>query len=342
MLRRLAFAAFPVMLILGTALLFAACGADSGSDVSLVAPTPTSAAAADAAIVDPPEQDKYTIGLVMKTLTNPFFVEMERGARKAERELGVNLIVRTGAQETSVEQQIAIVRDMIGQAVDAIVIAPADSTELIPVLKEAQDAGLVIVNIDNQLNPDVSAEQGLVGVPFISVDNEKGAYTSARYIADQISAPTQALILEGIRSAQNAEDRKQGALRAFGENPNIAVVAMESANWKIDEGYDVSKQLLEQYPAARLIFAANDMMAFGAIKYLEEMQRGDVLVAAFDNLEEAQKALVNGTLQATVDQQAATQGYMGIDYAVRALQGETLPILTLVETRLITKETLGD
>ena len=43
---------------------------------------------------------KMKIALVMKTLTNPFFIEMEKGARKAESELGIELIVKTGAKET--------------------------------------------------------------------------------------------------------------------------------------------------------------------------------------------------------------------------------------------------
>ncbi|MCB0021873.1 MAG: substrate-binding domain-containing protein, partial [Caldilinea sp.] len=88
----------------------------------------------------------------MKTLTNPFFIEMEKGARRAEQELGIELIVKTGAQETSIEQQIAIVDDFIARGVDAIVIAPGSSTELIPVLKKAQDAGIVVINIDNRLD----------------------------------------------------------------------------------------------------------------------------------------------------------------------------------------------
>lgn len=80
---------------------------------------------------------KKTIALVMKTLTNPFFIEMEKGARKAENEFGINLIVKTGAKETSIEQQIAIVEELINSKVDAIVIAPGSSTDLIPVLKKS-------------------------------------------------------------------------------------------------------------------------------------------------------------------------------------------------------------
>ena len=55
------------------------------------------------------------------------------------------------------------------------------------------------------------------------------------------------------------------------------------------------------------------MMALGVIQYLSETGRHDVLVAAYDALDEAKKAIREGTLQATVDQQAALQGYKGVE-----------------------------
>lgn len=286
----------------------------------------------------PPPQ----IALVMKTLTNPFFVEMEKGAREAEAEFGIELIVRTAAEETSIEQQIEIVNDLVRRQVDAIVIAPGDSLDLIPVLNQAQDAGIVIINIDNRLNPEFSEQIGLSDVPFISVDNERAAYLSAKYISDQIDAPTDAAIIEGIRSAQNAEDRKTGAVRAFAENDNITVVAMETANWKIDEGYAVAQDVFDAHPTIGVVFCANDMMALGVIQYLQENERDDVLVAAYDALDEARQAIRDGTLQVTVDQQAALQGYLGVEYAVRALKGETLPPETIVDVMVITADNVDD
>src|SRR5205085_2787112 len=110
--------------------------------------------------------------------------------------------------------------------------------QLIPVLKKAQDAGIMIINIDNKLDAAFAQKQGLATVPFVSVDNENGGYLSAKYIADKVTTPTQAIILEGIRSAKNADDRKNGAVCAFKGNTNITVVGMETANWKIDEGYN--------------------------------------------------------------------------------------------------------
>jgi ribose transport system substrate-binding protein len=310
------------------------CG-QATPDTSLLAPQDS-----PKTVVSPDTQttNKYTIALVMKTLTNPFFVEMEKGARQAETELGINLIVKTGAQETSFEQQITIIEELIKEKVDAILIAPADSVQIIPVLKKARDAGIVIVNIDNQLDPQALEKVGLADIPFVSVNNEQGAYLSAQYISKDVSAPMDAIILEGIPTARNAQDRKNGALRAFGENPNIKVVASETAHWKIDEAHTVSGQLFKQYPETRLVFCANDMMALGLLQYLKETGKTDVLVAAYDDLDEAKTMIRTGRLQATIDQQAAFQAYTGVQLAIRALKGEKLPPITLLDVLLVTRE----
>jgi ribose transport system substrate-binding protein len=281
------------------------------------------------------------IGLVMKTLTNPFFIEMEKGARRAEAELKVELQVRTAAQETSIEQQIQIVNDLITAHVDAIVIAPGDSSSLIPVLQKAAAAGIKLVNIDNRLNPQAVQQAGLAPLPFVSVDNEKAAYASAHYIAEGARAGTQAAILEGIRSADNAQQRMAGAKRAFAQSKDITLVASESANWKIDEGYAVTKKIFQTSPQVRLLFAANDMMALGALKYLHESGRSAVKVAGYDALDEAVAAVKAGQLAVTVNQQAGEQGFQGVSLAVRLLHGESVPDVMLIDTRLVTRESLN-
>lgn len=281
-------------------------------------------------------EGRRRVALVMKTLTNPFFVEMEKGARRAEAELGIALLVRTAAQETSIEQQIAVVDELVRQKVDAIVIAPGDSVKLLPVLQKAHQAGIAIVNIDNRLDPEFAAKLNLADVPFVSVDNEQGAYLAAGVIAREADRPTRAAVIEGIRTAANAEARRRGALRAFAENPNVEVAVQETANWKIDEGYAVAKRIFEDDPGIRLLFCANDMMALGAIRYLEEAKRADVRVAGFDALEESRPALRSRQLAVTVDQQAAAQGYLGVAHAVRLLNRQPVPATTLVDVRLVT------
>lgn len=286
------------------------------------------------------ESDPKTVSLIMKTLTNPFFIEMEKGARRAEKELGIRLLVKTGAKETSIDQQIAIVEDMIRQHIDAIVIAPGSSTDLVPVLKKAQSAGIWIVNIDNRLDPNLSAKMGLADVPFISVDNIQGAYLATKVIIKKIRPPATAAILEGIRTATNATHRKQGAMKAFQENPGIRIVSMETANWKIDEAFTVTSKIFAEHPDVNLLFCANDMMALGAIQYLQGAGKTHVQVAGFDALDEAVKAIREGKLQATVDQNAGQQGYLGVKYAVDMIQGKKPPLETFIGVNLITRDNL--
>jgi len=280
--------------------------------------------------------EKKNIVLIMKTLTNPFFIEMEKGARQAEKELGIKLTVKTGAKETSIEQQIAIVEDAITSKVDAIVIAPGSSIELIPVLKKAQDAKIPIVNIDNRLDPVISKDKGLIDVPFISVDNKKAGYLSAKYISDKITKPTKAIIIEGIRGADNGEQRKEGAIKAFAENKNITLVKSETANWNIDEGYAVAKELFTTIPGIGAVFCANDMMALGVVQYLDESKRKGILLAGLDNLSEAKAAITLGKMSDTIDQQASLQGYTGVKEALDLINGKKpANLVTLVDVKVI-------
>ena len=281
------------------------------------------------------------VGLVMKTLTNPFFVTMEQGARQAETEFGIELIVKTAAEETSIHQQIDIVDTLVREhQVDAIVIAPGDSVQLIPVLKTAQDRGIQVVNIDNRLDPDVSREHGLTGVPFISVDNEHAAYLSADYLAQRLQQPTQAAVLTGIASAANSQARERGARRAFDEHPMTTVVSVESANWKVDEAYRVIQRVFDRHPSIGAVFCANDMMAIGVLRYLSETGRDHVQVGAFDAIAAAKAAVRDGRLAVTIDQLPERQGYQGVATAVAMVRGAKPPAEVMVDVRVIDRAAL--
>jgi ribose transport system substrate-binding protein len=207
-------------------------------------------------------------------------------------------------------------------------------------LKQAADAGIKIVNIDNRLDPETVKLAGMNPIPFLSVDNEAGAYKAGKFLSESITKPSQAAILEGIRGADNAQQRLQGARRALLENKHIKLVASETANWRIDEAYDVTKAIFGKHPNIQLLFAANDMMAIGAIKYLQESGQKNVKVVGFDALTEALAEIKAGRMFATIDQQAAEQGYQGVALAMRLAQGATVPAMTTIDTKLITAESV--
>lgn len=309
-----------------------ACGQSNGPSINTGEPPAAPASAGGAA--------RPEIGLVMKTLINPFFVEMEKGARRAEKDLNIVLKVKTAAQETSIEQQIQLVEDLVAAKVAAIVIAPGDSQRLVPTLKKAADAGVKLINIDNLIDPETVKAAGMSPIPFVSVDNDAGGYKAGKFLTDGVNTPTEAAILEGIRSANNAQQRMSGAKRAFLENPQVKLVASETANWNIDEAYAVTKRMFGKKPNIKLLFAANDMMAIGAIKYLQEAGKTQVKVVGYDALDEAVVEIKAGRMNATIDQQAAAQGYQGIFLAYQLVLGKQIPASSTIDTRLISADTL--
>src|SRR6195952_1192254 len=125
--------------------------------------------------------------LVMKSLANEFFQTMQDGAKANQKEHAADYTLITNGikDETDTAAQIKIVQQMVVEKVNAIVIAPADSKALVPVLKDAADKGVIVVNIDNKLDDAALKEKGLV-VPFVGPDNRKGAKLVGDYLGTQL------------------------------------------------------------------------------------------------------------------------------------------------------------
>ncbi|HHK41723.1 MAG TPA: sugar ABC transporter substrate-binding protein, partial [Planctomycetaceae bacterium] len=112
--------------------------------------------------------DRPRVALIMKSLANEFFTTMAEGARRHHGQHAdeYDLIVNGIKDERDLARQSALVEEMMASRVDAIVIAPADSKALAPVLKRAQQAGIVVINIDNKLDESVLKDLG-IQIPFV-------------------------------------------------------------------------------------------------------------------------------------------------------------------------------
>ena len=258
------------------------------------------------------------------------------GARSGEYTLISNGI----KDETDTAAQIKIVQQMLVEHVDAIVIAPADSKALVPVLAEAAAKGVIVVNIDNKLDDDALKEKNLV-VPFVGPDNRKGAKLAGDYLGKQLKAGDKVGILEGVSTTFNAQQRTAGftdAMKAVGAN----VVSVQSGQWEMDKANAVAAAMLREHPDLRALLAGNDNMALGAVAAIKSAGKtGKVLVVGYDNISAIKPMLADGRVLATVDQFGAKQAVFGIDTALKAIKDKKAQkdLAPVVETQvtLITK-----
>ena len=268
-----------------------------------------------------PAQPK--VALIMKSLANEFFVNMADAAEAHQlaHQERYEIIINGIKNESDLAQQVALVDQMIGLNVDAIVIAPADSKALVPALARAHSAGIKVVNIDNQLDDEVLAEFDLT-IPFIGPDNRKGARNAAMFALSQYPKGTKVAILEGVTSAHNAIERRSGFEEAI-EATGSELVTKQSAMWDQTKAAEVTSGILVRHPEVEVILAANDNMALGAasaVAFAELDQ--DVNIVGFDNISAVHPLLKDGRLLATVDQYGDQFAVNGIELALEMIAGE--------------------
>ena len=284
------------------------------------------------------------IALIYKATTNPFFQAMEKGAAEKAKALGVRLEAVGIESETDVDRQADLVRTMLSRGTQAIVIAPASSVGIVTPLVRAQEAKVPIVNIDNRISPDEAAKQGLKVATFIGPDNREGARTVGAYACDLIKKKLpqgkkgRVLILRGIDGVENAEARRAGFEAAVAE-AGFEVAGSESAHWHTEEAQQVASALLAANPDVHGILCANDKMALGAIAAAKARGRiGEIIIVGYDNIDLAREAMKRGEMHATIEQNPAMMGALGVECALQALKGEPLPETTPVPTQLITPD----
>ncbi|KQQ56115.1 LacI family transcriptional regulator [Pseudomonas sp. Leaf127] len=269
--------------------------------------------------------DKPKVALVMKSLANEFFLTMEDGAKAYQKEHAdqFDLISNGIKDESDTASQIRIVEQMIVSKVDALVIAPADSKALVPVLKKAMDAGIKVINIDNQLDAGVLKSKN-IEVAFVGPDNRKGAQLVGDYLAKKLAAGDQVGIIEGVPTTTNAQQRTAGFQDAM-QAAQIKVVSVQSGNWEIDKGNAVASAMLNEYPDLKALLAGNDSMALGAVSAVRAAGKtGKVMIVGYDNINAIKPMLKDGRILATADQFAARQAVFGIEAALKSIKGEAL------------------
>ena len=266
------------------------------------------------------QEDLPVVGLVMKSLANEFFMDMLEGAEAHEAERGDYVLEAVGMQsETDIETQINAVENFITQGVDAIVVAPADSRALVPPLKRAMEAGIVVVNFDVALDETAKAEND-VELAFVGPDNREGAKMAGDALAEKLGDGGRVVILEGNPGADNAVQRKMGFEDAI-EGGGLELLDSRTAHWETEEANTVMTNMLTANPDIQGVMAANDSMAVGVVKALEAAGRDDVMVVGFDNIPAVGPMLEDGRMLATVDQFGQQMAADAIDLALEVVRG---------------------
>ncbi|MDD4028513.1 MAG: substrate-binding domain-containing protein [Caldisericia bacterium] len=280
------------------------------------------------------ETSPLRIGLILRTSTNPLYRNIEEGARLAETALDIRLIVKTGTSETSVMQQIDIVQRCIDENVNAIVITPVGS-EILPILKRANDKGIPIVLVENPLQQELLKEYELDHLPFIGIDNEIASQEAAFELAKCLQEPADALIIEGNPFNESSRQRAKGAKDVFSSHPMIRQVYSEYGSYSIETAKKSVEKMMNEHPSIRLIFSINDMMAIGAYQYVKENNRHDIFILSVDGTSFSKDLFEQDEIAVVLDQNAKQQGFEAIRTAEKMTRMDMSSYVRFVQYEIL-------
>lgn len=273
------------------------------------------------------------VALVVKDLTNRFFVEMKWGGEAAAKQHGIKVTV-LAPEKYAVDNQIRIMEDLIQKKVDAIVIVPIDGAGIVSGIERANKAKIPIFNLN-------TAATGGEVIGFAGVDHVQLGRIQGQWAVDTLKGKGNVVILEGTTGASSAIERHQGVTEVLKKAPGIKVLASTTAKYNRQQAMKVMEDLLTRFPQIDMLLCANDTMALGAKEAIKDARR-TMSVVGIDAIPETLEAVAKGEMAGTVDSNGFDQGFVAVDLTAKyLLKGQKPPKDTLVGSGMasvITKE----
>ena len=263
------------------------------------------------------------IGFSVSTLNNPFFVTLTEGARSAASEKGVELVVVDAGDDAA--KQTSDIEDLVSRNVGVLIVNPVDSDAVAPAVKSAMSQGIKVIAVDRGVNGvDVDCQ--------IASDNVAGARMATEYLMELVGEGAKVAELQGVPGASATIDRGEGFHQVA--DKSLQVAASQTANFNRAEGMTVMENILQSDGTIKGVFAHNDEMALGAVEAVAASGK-DIKIVGFDATDDAQKAVKDGKMAATVAQKPDKMGETAIETAVKIMAGETVEKSIPVEVELI-------
>ncbi|SMB85132.1 sugar ABC transporter substrate-binding protein [Deinococcus hopiensis] len=265
------------------------------------------------------------IGLITKTETNPFFVKMKEGAQAEAKRLGAKLLTGAGRTDGDNAGQVTALENMLAAGAKTILITPNNAQAIIPALKKARDAGVLVIALDSPTDP-VSGVDAL-----FATNNYQAGVLIGQYAKRAIAGKTPVIAtLDLFPGHPVGIARHNGFLAGFGvkgitdKTPNqvtgSAIACAQDTFGDQAKGQTAMENCLQKNPNINLVYTINEPAAAGAYQALKAIGREkDVVIVSVDGGCAGVRNVTAGVIAATSQQYPLKMAAMGVkagvDYA---------------------------
>ena len=257
--------------------------------------------------------DEVIIGLITKTETNPFFVKMKEGAAKEAKAKGAKLMTAAGKFDGDNASQVTAIENMTTAGAKAILITPSDTKAIVPAIKKARAAGVLVIALDTPTDPQDATDA------LFATDNFKAGVLIGQYAkAAMAGKPAKIATLDLAPGITVGKLRHDGFLEGFGiKEGDASIVCSQDTQGDQAKGQTAMENCLQKAPDINLVYTINEPAAAGAYQALKSAgkQKG-VLIVSVDGGCVGVKNVKGGVIGATSQQYPLKMATMGVDAGV--------------------------
>lgn len=266
--------------------------------------------------------DSITACLITKTDTNPFFVKMKEGATAKAKELGIELKSFAGKVDGDHETQVAAIETCIADGAKGILLTASDTSSITSSVKQARDAGLVVIALDTPLSPIDAADATFATDNFLA--GELIGQWAAAKLGDEAKNAKIAMLDLAVSQPTVGVLRDQGFLKGFGidlgdpnkwgDEEDSRIVGNDVTAGNEEGGRKAMENLLAKDSGVNVVYTINEPAAAGAYEALKAFGReNDVLVVSVDGGCPGVDNVADGIIGATSQQYPLLMASKGVE-----------------------------
>jgi fructose transport system substrate-binding protein len=269
---------------------------------------------------------EVTIGLITKTESNPFFVKMKEGAQAQAKKDNVKLLTASGKFDTDNASEVTALENMTTQGAKGILIVPADSKAIVPAIKKARDAGVIVIALDTPTEPQEAVDA------LFATDNFKageliGQYAKAK--AKEMGITPKIATIDLQPGISVGVLRHNGFLKGMGvKEGDPSIVGGAPTQGDTAKGQAGMETLLQKDPGINVIYSINEPSGFGAAQALKAAGKKPddfILVSVDGGCDAIKRGIKTHVIDATSQQYPLKMASLGVEKIAAAARGGDKP-----------------
>ena len=258
-------------------------------------------------------QQQPVIGLITKTETNPFFVKMREGATETAKAKGARLMTAAGRFDGDNPSQVTAIENMVAAGARAILITPSDTKAIVPAIRKARAAGVLVIALDSPADPQDATDA------LFATDNFKAGLLIGQYAkAAMAGKPAKIATLDLNPGVTVGKLRHDGFLRGYGiKDGDPSIVCSADTQGDQAKGQTAMENCLQRAPDINVVYTINEPAAAGAYRAIRAAGREkNILIVSVDGGCAGVRNVKAGVIAATSQQYPLKMASLGVEAAV--------------------------